>query len=63
MDREIWQATVHRVVRVTHDLATKPPCVEDPYMLGAKGCKDGHPSSLQASHSLVGWKYKTYTKC
>ena len=34
MDREIWQATVHRVVRVTHDLVTKPPCVEDPYMQG-----------------------------
>ena len=25
MDRGAWQATVHRIVRVTHDLATKPP--------------------------------------
>ena len=25
MDREAWQATVHGVVRVGHDLATKPP--------------------------------------
>ena len=25
MVREIWQATVHRVTRVEHDLATKPP--------------------------------------
>ena len=25
MDRGAWQATVHEVVRVGHDLATKPP--------------------------------------
>ena len=25
MDREAWQATVHGVTRVGHDLATKPP--------------------------------------
>ena len=25
MDREAWQAIVHRVTRVRHDLATKPP--------------------------------------
>ena len=25
MDRGIWQATVDRVARVGHDLATKPP--------------------------------------
>ena len=25
MDREAWQATVHGVARVGHDLATKPP--------------------------------------
>ena len=25
MDRGAWRATVHRVVRVGHDLATKPP--------------------------------------
>ena len=25
MDRGAWQATVHGVVRVGHDLATKPP--------------------------------------
>ena len=24
MDRRAWQATVHRVARVGHDLATKP---------------------------------------
>ena len=28
MDREAWQATVHGVTRVRHNLATKPPpCV------------------------------------
>ena len=25
MDRGAWQATVHRIGRVGHDLATKPP--------------------------------------
>ena len=25
MDRGAWQATVHGVTRVGHDLATKPP--------------------------------------
>ena len=25
MDRGVWQATVHGVVRVGHNLATKPP--------------------------------------
>ena len=25
VDREAWQATVHGVARVGHDLATKPP--------------------------------------
>ena len=25
MDREAWHATVHGVIRVRHDLVTKPP--------------------------------------
>ena len=25
LDREAWQATVHRIARVGHNLATKPP--------------------------------------
>ena len=31
MDRGPWQATVHGVARVGHDLATKPPppCAQD----------------------------------
>ena len=28
MDRGAWQGTVHRVVRLRHDLATKPPPLE-----------------------------------
>ena len=28
MDREAWQATVHGVTRVGHDLATEPPQLE-----------------------------------
>ena len=28
MDRGAWQATVHRVARVRHDLVTKPPLPE-----------------------------------
>ena len=28
MDRGAWQATVHGVTRVRHDLATKPPPCE-----------------------------------
>ena len=27
MDRGVWQATVHSVPRVGHDLATKPPYI------------------------------------
>ena len=29
MDRGAWQATVHGVARVGHDLATKPPPPEE----------------------------------
>ena len=31
MDRGAWQATVHGVTRVRHDLATKPPSPPYPY--------------------------------
>ena len=30
MDRGAWQATVHGIARVGHDLATKPPPPRDP---------------------------------
>ena len=29
MDRGVWQATVHGVTRVGHDLVTKPPPPEN----------------------------------
>ena len=29
MDKGAWQATVHRVARVRHNLATKPPPFDD----------------------------------
>ena len=32
MDREAWQATVHGVARVRHDLVTKPPPLRYIYM-------------------------------
>ena len=31
MDRGAWQATVHGVTRVGHDLVTKPPKPPPPY--------------------------------
>ena len=37
MDRGIWQATVHVVARVGHDLATKPPTtILEKYRISAK---------------------------
>jgi len=33
MDRGAWQATVHGVARVGHDLATKPPPPPPPPLL------------------------------
>ena len=37
MDRGAWQATVHRVTRVGHNLATKPPRSQDTAGLGLQG--------------------------
>ena len=31
MDRGAWQATVHGIARVGHDLATKPPAPAPPH--------------------------------
>ena len=33
MDRGAWQATVHVIARVGHDLATKPPPLPPHYLL------------------------------
>ena len=32
LDREAWQATIHGIVRIRHDLVTKPPpcCLDNP---------------------------------
>ena len=44
MDRGAWQATVHGVTRVGHDLATKPPPIYYSCFL---------PSHLHSSNKLV----------
>ena len=44
MDRGAWQATVHGVARVRHDLATKPPPPEE--MVKKKQNKKGRVKSL-----------------
>ena len=50
MDREAWQATVHGVTRVGHDLVTKPPppvlskCILDHYLI--RHCTNRQNSSL-----------------
>ena len=33
MDREAWRATVHRVAKVRHDLATKPSQLVEAYQM------------------------------
>ena len=38
MDRGAWQATVHEVARVRHDLGTKPP-PPPPHPVLAGACK------------------------
>ena len=38
MDRGDWQATVHRVARVRHDLATKP----SPKRVKQNECREGN---------------------
>ena len=52
MDRGTWQATVHRVSRVGHDLATKPP----PYQLlfhGVRSSLVAQNSGLRSTTSMV----------
>ena len=46
MDRGAWQATVHGVARVGHDLATKPPPPEEMVQKKKKKKKKGQESSL-----------------
>ena len=46
MDRGAWQATVHGLARVGHDLATKPPPLRDP-----------EKKSFQPSYCLLNVKH------
>ena len=38
MDRGAWQATVHGVARIGHDLATKPPPLTSIHAMSSKSC-------------------------
>ena len=60
MDRGPWQATVHRVARVRHDLVTKPP----PLPLQVE--VETHPPCTQArahthTHIVIKGEEKTET--
>ena len=60
MDRGPWQATVHRVARVRHDLVTKPP----PLPLHVEF--ETHPPCTQArahthTHIVIKGEEKTET--
>ena len=48
MDREAWQAPIHGVTRVGHDLVTKPPPPVTPDRKGGQNVFTGllHPQSL-----------------
>ena len=63
MDRGAWQATVHRVVRLRHDLATKPPPLEAEGKVGPHsyhappclGCAWLRTESMQAEVYITEW--------
>ena len=57
MDRGAWQATVHGVARVRHDLATKPP--PPTHVLGEFGGEWIHVYGW-LSHSAVHLKLPQY---
>ena len=64
MDRGAWQATVHGVLRVRHDLASKPP--QQPYtyvtLLGLENFlffKDPAPNVKVFNHKL--WRAWDFT--
>ena len=48
MDRGAWQATVHRVTKVRHNLATKPPL----FFVQVKMETQIHPWKLKIDLSL-----------
>ena len=51
MDRGTWQATVHEVAGVGHDLATKPP--QPPYDCISLEVGKGFPSDTVGKESVV----------
>ena len=51
MDRGAWQATVHGVARVEHDLVTKPP----PASLVAQLVKNP-PAMQETGVRFLGWE-------
>ena len=73
MDRGAWQATVHGVARVEHDLATKPPlgrlpgwCPQQPplYLWAPAGWRECvGPSVLPAWGSLLSPELVTQGFC
>ena len=50
MDRGAWQATVHGITRVGHDLATKLPLVTESVQLAV--CSLGEGCMLQTNMSI-----------
>ena len=50
MDRGAWQATIHRVARVEHDLATKPP---PPHVIWSSRRSLSHISYISSSHNCL----------
>ena len=50
MDRGAWQATVHGVTRVGHDLATKPPPPSHPFQ--SLAAPSGLPVCLIQAHTV-----------
>ena len=52
MDRGAWRATVHGVIRVRHDLATKPP-PPNPTQVSLKAVESLHMPENQEGRAHV----------
>ena len=56
MDRGIWQATVHGVIRVGHDLANKPPPQKrNAHTVGVQTDETLHTYPLDQDTTLERW--------
>ena len=65
MDRGPWWATVHRVARIGHDLATKPqppPPRYCPIYRLTILCKIAHCPTFQSKGILIIWWWERWTK-